>query len=487
MSDSARVALQLFNTRTQRKEVFAPLEAGHARVYCCGPTVYSPQHIGNMRANVFADLLVRALRLQDLRVTHVVNVTDVGHLVDDERERGDDKMEVAARESGRRAADIAAEFTAQWQRDRARLNCTPPTVLCRATEHINEQIEMIQRIEAAGASYLTDDGLYFDVARFPRYAELARLDLARQQSGRRASAQGKRNPQDFALWKRSAPDAARQQEWDSPWGCGFPGWHIECSAMSVKYLGTRFDIHAGGVEHWPVHHTNETAQSETAFAVHPWVNVWLHHDWLLFEGEKISKSSGRAVVLDDLLARGVPPLALRYFFLQAHYRKQQHWNDEACAAATAGYRRLLARTQPLLTVASDADALAAAKCAPLVAQFRAALCDDLNAPRALAVAVGVARDTTLAAPARRALLEEFDRWLGLDLFHAPAHEPEHAADEVSQEVAALLEAREAARAARNFELADSIRAQLDALGVSVEDTPDGPRVHYKPARQSGLP
>ena len=307
----------LFNTRTGEKEPFVPREPGHARVYTCGPTVYSAQHIGNMRPNVFADLLNRALRREGLRVTHVMNITDVGHLTDDDHDAGDDKMEKAARETGRRAEEIAAEYTAQWLADRERLNCTPPEVLCKATEHIAEQIAMIERLEAAGATYAIEDGLYFDVTRYAHYPELARLDLSQQRGGARVEqAEGKRNPQDFALWKFADPAVKRQQEWDSPWGRGFPGWHIECSAMSVKYLGETFDIHTGGVEHLPVHHTNELAQAETALGCRPWVNVWMHHDWIVFDGEKMAKSKGNILVLQDLVDRGIPPLAYRYFLLQ---------------------------------------------------------------------------------------------------------------------------------------------------------------------------
>ena len=221
-------------------------------------------------------------------MTHVINITDVGHLTDD-ADAGEDKMEAAARKTGRRAQDVAAEFTAQWQRDRRRLNCLDPEVLCKASDHIAEQIEMVRTLEAKGVTYRIDDGVYFDVTKFSRYAELAQLDLASQHGASRiGDVAGKRHPADFALWKFAAAGAKRQQEWDSPWGRGFPGWHIECSAMSTKYLGATFDIHTGGVEHLAVHHTNELAQSEVALGVQPWVQIWMHQDWLVFDGEKMS-------------------------------------------------------------------------------------------------------------------------------------------------------------------------------------------------------
>ena len=461
--------LRLFNSRTRSKQALAPLETGHARVYSCGPTVYSAQHIGNMRANVFADLLKRALLAEGLRVTHVINITDVGHLTDD-ADAGEDKMEAAARKTGRRAQDVAAEFTAQWQRDRRRLNCLDPEVLCKASDHIAEQIEMVRTLEAKGVTYRIDDGVYFDVTKFSRYAELAQLDLASQHGASRiGDVVGKRHPADFALWKFAAAGAKRQQEWDSPWGRGFPGWHIECSAMSTKYLGATFDIHTGGVEHLAVHHTNELAQSEVALGVQPWVQIWMHQDWLVFDGEKMSKSKGNTHVLDDLVSLGALPLGFRFFLLQAHYRKQQNVSDEGLLAADRGYRRLLASTVLARAAAGVADA---ARIAPWRARFREAVRDDLNAPRALAEAIDMLRAPNLTPSDQRALLAEFDAWLGLDLLSAEAPAD---ASESDPRIDALLAEREAARKRRDFSASDRIRDQLAAEGVTIVDTPQGPR------------
>jgi cysteinyl-tRNA synthetase len=464
------VELVLYNTRTRRKERFVPLEPGRARVYSCGPTVYSRQHIGNLRPYLFADLLVRALRLAGLAVTHVINVTDVGHLTQDDFDAGEDKMEKAARESGRSAQEIAAEYTRQWLEDRRRLNIADPDVLCRATEHIPQQIEMVRTLERKGYTYRLEDGIYFDTSKFPRYAEFARLDLSSQIGGHRiGEVEGKRHPADFALWKFAPAGVRRQQEWDSPWGRGFPGWHIECSAMSSSYLGERFDIHTGGVEHVKVHHSNEIAQSECALDVHPWVQVWMHEEWIVFEGEKMSKSKGNIYVLQDLVDRGLLALSYRYFFLQAHYRKQQNFNDAAIAAADRGYRRLLAQAAELRHAAGEPDPQAVAV---RRAAFDEAVCDDLNAPRALAVATEVARDESLDPATRRALLLDFDRWLGLDLVTA---DPPVEEQESDPRVDAKVAAREQARARRDFAEADRIRDELLAEGVEIEDTPEGPR------------
>ena len=463
------MTLHLFNTRTRQKEAFEPIEPGHARVYSCGPTVYAPQHLGNLRSNLFADLLKRALLAEGLRVTHVVNVTDVGHLASD-ADTGEDKMERAAARAGKRAAEIAAFYTEQWLRDRRRLGCLEVERLCKATEHIPEQIALAERLEAKGFTYRIEDGLYFDTAKFPGYADFARLDLAGQESGARiGDVAGKRNPADFALWKFAAPGVARQQEWDSPWGRGFPGWHLECSAMSVRYLGTHFDIHTGGVDHIPVHHTNEIAQSECAFDVHPWVNVWMHNEFLDLGGEKVSKSKGHTLVLDDVIARGIAPRVYRYFFLQAHYRQQQSFSWDEMGAAATGYRRLLRAAVAVRDAAGEPGAAEVAAIDALRARFWDAVRDDLNAPRALAVTWEVAR-SELSPQAQRQLLIEFDGWLGLDLAAAVPQDDVQASD---PRIDALVAERWQARKARDFARADAIRAELAAEGVEVEDGADG--------------
>ena len=460
--------LVLYNTLTRTKEPFAPLEPGRVRIYSCGPTVYNRQHLGNLRTYLFPDLLNRTLRYFGYPVRHVINITDVGHLTSD-ADSGDDKMEKAARETQTSAWEIAAKWTAVFRADLAKLHFREPDVWCKATDHIPQQIEMIRALEAKGFIYRTGDGIYFDTAKDPHYGELARLDLAAQAaSGRIEHASEKRNPSDFALWKLSPPSAQRQMEWDSPWGRGFPGWHIECSAMSVEYLGKTFDIHTGGADHIPVHHPNEIAQSENALGVRPWVRYWMHTGWLMFEGEKISKSTGGSVLnLDELIAKGFEPLAFRYFALGGHYRQQLTFSDEAMRGARAAWRRLVRHAAELR---GDASHGGQAEAEALRARFREALADDLNAPRALAVTWEVVRSDALGGREKWSLLREFDAVLALGLAEAKPQ-----VQETDAKIDALVAERDAARAAKDWKRADELRAELRALGIELVDSPQGTR------------
>jgi len=459
----------LYNTRTRKKEAFVPIEEGRVGMYTCGPTVYGPSHIGNLRSQIVPDLLKRFLRSEGFAVTHVVNITDVGHLVSDADE-GEDKMELAAKNAGQTAEQIAGMYTELWHDDRARLHCQPLEHNPKATDHIPEQIELARALEAKGFLYQIEDGIYFDVSKFPRYADLANLDLEGQGAVQRIEkVEGKRHAADFGIWKFAPEGVQRLQEWDSPWGRGFPGWHLECSAMSSKYLGAHFDIHTGGIDLATVHHTNEVAQSECGFGVEPWVNYWVHNEFLDFGGEKMSKSRGNVKSLDDLIERGYDPLAFRYFILQAHYRQQQAFNPEAMEAASTGYRRLVKAVVGVRDVAGDGSAEAQA---PYREKFRAALADDLNAPKAMAVVWEVARNDELAEVDRRDLLLTFDEVLGLDLAHATAEVEEAESD---PRIDALLAERDRARNDKDFATADRIRDELAAEGITIIDSPEGSR------------
>lgn len=461
--------IRLHNTLTHRVEPFRSLEPGFVGIYSCGPTVYSEQHLGNMRPYWFADTLKRMFMREGYRVRHVINITDVGHLTDD-ADAGEDKVEAAARREGLSAWEVAEKWTRVFKEDLKKLNIPEPDVWCKATDHIPDQIELIRELERKGFTYSTSDGVYFDTSRAPRYGELTGVDLGAQRVGERVAGAGeKRNPADFALWKLSPTRGARRQmEWESPWGLGFPGWHIECSAMSSKYLGVPFDVHTGGVDHIPVHHTNEIAQSEAAFGVRPWVRYWLHEEWLLFEGEKISKSSGGVITLSELEAEGIEPLAFRLFLLGAHYRQQQTFTRSAIEGARTAYRRLVRHAVDLRDARDRRGGAAAVEVHRQ--RFRGTLLDDLNTPQALAVLWDVTRSTELGGAEKWELLCEFDSVLGLGLAEARLENVE-----LDAEVEALVRKREAARSAKDFARSDEIRAELARMGIVLEDTKDGTR------------
>ena len=470
--------MSVHNTRSRQVEQVEVQRPGRLGMYTCGPTVYAPQHIGNMRSQVVADLLRRAFTASGLQVDHVINITDVGHLTGDADE-GDDKLELAASRSGETAAEIAATYTAQWARDRARLGCGEPTVLPKATEHIAEMISMVDALEAAGHTYRTDDGIYFDTSTFDHYTDLTGQDLAEMETtGRVEGVELKRHPADFALWKFSPEGVSRQQEWDSPWGVGFPGWHIECSAMSTKYLGDQFDLHTGGVDHIAVHHTNEIAQSECSLHLHPWVPYWVHHEFLKLGADKISKSSGHTLVLSDLIDQGFDPLVFRFFMLQAHYRSQQDFSLDALRSAQAAYDRLRRRAaQARDDAAANGLEPDPAAAQPFRDRFWAAIADDLNTPQALAVAFEVARTADLSSADVYALLVDFDDLLGLDLAGAPSASADDVSlGDVDAAAQALLLERTAAREAKDWARADALRDQLAADGFEIIDTPDGPKL-----------
>lgn len=460
--------IRLFNTLTRRVGVFEPIEPGKVGFYSCGPTVYDYQHIGNMRTYLFTDLLRRVLEAEGYEVRHVINITDVGHLTSDADE-GEDKVEARARLQGRSAWDIAAFYTGVFQEDLRHLQIKEPHVWCRATEHIPQMIALIEEIEGKGFTYRTSDGVYFDTSLLPDYGRLARLDLAGQQAGARIGPNDeKRHPQDFALWKFSPAGEQRQMEWDSPWGRGFPGWHIECSAMAAQYLGVPFDIHSGGVDHIPVHHTNEIAQTRAATG-ELLANWWLHGEFLNARDRKMSKSSGGFVTLQSLIDEGFSPLTYRFLTYQAHYRASLTFSHQAMAAAASALQHLH-QLYAALPAAGPAETEAEADAGSLE-RFRGALRDDLNAPQALAIVWDVAKSTSIAAPSRRATLLAMNDVMPLGL-EAVAAAPPSAAPPPA-EVLALLERRNAARKARDFAAADALRAQITALGYEIRDSAQG--------------
>ncbi|MBI4375528.1 MAG: cysteine--tRNA ligase [Elusimicrobia bacterium] len=460
------MALKLYNTLTRVEEEFKPLSAV-VGLYTCGPTVYNYQHVGNYRTYIFEDLLKRTLKLLGFSVRHVMNITDVGHLVSDADE-GEDKMEVGSAREGKTAWDIAKTYTEAFLEDGVRLRLEPPDVLCKATDHVPEQIELVRRLEAKGFIYRTGDGLYFDTARFPDYGKLAggSQRLAGLQAGARVEANPeKRNPSDFAVWKFSPKGKKRHMEWDSPWGRGFPGWHIECSAMAMKYLGESFDIHCGGIDHVPIHHTNEIAQSEGATGK-PFVRYWLHGEFLLMNTAKMAKSKGGFITLRHLMEKGFDPLDYRYHCLTAHYRKQLDFSWEALESSKTARRRLRE-----LALAFKKEPAKPA-CADDETAFRRALEDDLNVPGALASVWEGLRRQDIPAGAKAALLRMAEDLFRLGLFD----EAEQALD---GELERLLHEREQARRSKDFSRSDELRRELERRGLLVEDTAQGQRWRRK--------
>lgn len=491
--------LKVLNTLSGKKEPFKPITPGRAGIYTCGPTVYDAPHIGNLRAYIFSDILRRTLEYLDYEVKQVINITDVGHLVSDENE-GEDKLEKGARTAGKNVFDIAEEYERLFWEDTAKLNIVPPTEKPRATRHIKEQLRMIKTLAEKGFTYEISDGIYFDTSKLSDYGKLSGQKLGEKEAGARVEIrEEKRHPADFALWKFCAGENINHaMRWDFESGrdlsaelhlteeenrkrkIGFPGWHIECSAMSVKYLGERFDIHTGGVDHIPVHHENEIAQSEAVFG-HPFVNYWMHNEFILVDGGKMSKSIGNTYTLHDLENKwGISPLVFRYFCLGAHYRSKLNFTEEAIKAAQNGYLRLLVRLMELrqTLVSPVDDSGQKVKKDAYENLFKEAMEDDLNTPKALSVVFELLRDDGLSAESKIDLAGKFDRVLGLDLMEESQKKYIRTAidEKLDSQAIELLGEREEARKTRNFTRADEIRDKLASLGYLVEDTPEGSRL-----------
>jgi len=465
--------VRLYNTLTRRVDPLVPVTPGRVTIYTCGSTVYRYAHIGNLRTYLFGDLLRRTLEYLGYEVLYVKNITDVGHLRNDETDTGEDRMLIAALEEGKSPIEIAEFYTAAWMEDEKLLNIGPPDVLPKATDHIAEMLTLTQTLLDKELAYEVDGTVYFDVSAFHGYGKLSGQKVAATRAGFRVEVEGdKRNAADFALWKKA--DAGRLMSWPSPWGEGFPGWHIECSAMSMKYLGERFDIHTGGIDLKFPHHEDEIAQSEGVTG-HQVVNTWMHGEFLTLADAKMAKSAGNIIRVSELPSKGFQPLDFRYLALTAHYRSKLDFTHAAMEGAAAGLRRLrraVAGGADIVGGAPDLAAevdLSAEPTAGYRARFIEAISDDLAMPAAVAVAHAVAGADDLAPAQKRALLLDFDRVLGLSL-DAPA-EPE--AGELPAGAAELLEARAAARAAKDWAESDRLRDELAAMGVEVRDTPQG--------------
>ncbi|MCR5217209.1 cysteine--tRNA ligase [Treponema sp.] len=506
------MALRLYNTMGRTMQEFKPRTEGFVGFYGCGPTVYNYAHIGNLRAYVFLDTLDKTLTFLGYDIKHVMNITDVGHLTGD-GDDGEDKMVKTAEERHQSVLEIAKFYTDAFMSDIDALNIRHPDVICKATEHINEMIELIKELEANGHTYMAGGNLYYDISTYPDYGKLAQLDLdeLKAGAGRRKVVvvdENKRNPSDFVLWFTKSKFEDQAMTWDSPWGRGYPGWHIECSAMSMKYLGKHFDIHTGGIDHVPVHHTNEIAQAEGSFdqaerAKGPWVNFWLHNEFLVIEGgNKMSKSKGNFLRLQSLLDKGYSALDYRFFLLGAHYRKQVYFSWDAMDGAKNSRTALVSRIAKLAQTAGGEKSLEAGKtyakgqaskteglsqkAVQYMEKFRAALENDLATPVALSTIQKVVKDGSLDPNEALELVRRMDSVIGLKLAESAVEAlkkmeeeaknsmPDHSGDPEAQEIDALVAERTMAKKNKDFARADEIRNILTERGITIIDTPNGP-------------
>lgn len=456
--------MRFYNTLTRKKGEFEPMDPAEVKLYTCGPTVYNYAHIGNLRTYVFEDLLRRALELEGYVVNHVMNITDVGHLTSDADE-GEDKMKKGAEREKKTVWQIAEFYTQAFLEDALRLNLLHPTTVCKATDHITEMIAQIQAIEANGLTYTAKNGnVYFDTGKLADYGKLAQLEKQQLQAGARIEVdENKKNPHDFALWFVKSKFGDQDMQWNSPWGRGFPGWHIECSAMSSRYLGRQFDIHCGGIDHIPVHHTNEIAQSEGAGSPKPWVRVWMHGNFLVIgDKEKMAKSGENFLTLQALMNKGYDPLDYRYFCLQAHYRKELAFSWEALDSAKTGRRKLHQKVQALGEASGNVHQ-------KTLDEFEEAIGDDLNIPQALAICWTLLENANVKNEDKLATMLQADRVLGLRL-DAPVR------FEVPEEVSQLLLARNKAREKKDWKKSDELRDKIGELGFDVHDLASGSEV-----------
>jgi cysteinyl-tRNA synthetase len=449
--------IKLYNTLTKKKETFKPINPREIGIYSCGPTVYWYQHIGNLRTYIFSDLLKRTLAFNGFKVKHVINVTDVGHLTSD-ADTGEDKMEKAVKREGKTANEIANHYLKVFRDDFKKLNIQEPSIWSKATEHIQEQIELIKALEKKGYTYKTSDGIYFDSSKFKEYGKLARLNKEGLKAGKRIDIGEKKHKTDFALWKFSEEKGKRQQEWNSPWGLGFPGWHLECSAMSMKYLGESFDIHTGGQDHIQIHHTNEIAQSEAATGK-KFVNYWMHAAWLLFKGEKVSKSKGGLYTISELEEQGFNALDFRYLCLTTHYKKPLDFTLEKLKTSQESYKRL----KNLISEISDAKI----ENKEYLNDFEKAINDDLNVPKSLQILWKLVRDEK--AKGKLQTIAKMDEVLGLNLLKKEEIK-------IPKNIQELVDKREQARKAKDWKKADEIRNKINSLGYLVEDTDKGQKI-----------
>ena len=474
------MTIRLFNTMTRKIEEFKPLTPGKMGFYSCGPTVYHYAHIGNLRTMIHNDILKRMFTENGYAVHHVMNITDVGHLTSDDADSGDDKMERGAARDHKSVWEIAKFYTDEFLRDFDDLNNIRPTDMPRATDYIAEQIDLVKKLQDLGYTYeIPGDGIYYDTSKFAAYGALTGGSVAGNRAGARVEYNNeKHNPTDFALWKFSPTDQKRQMEWDSPWGIGFPGWHAECSAMSMKLLGNHFDIHTGGEDLSRIHHTNEIAQSEPITGA-PWVSYWVHFSFLVDKsGEKMSKSNGEFLGLDVIRKRGYDTMVYRYLILLGHYQTQLAFSWDAMDAAANGYKNIVRRVVEILAD-TDPGALVESTFNEWHDRILNPVSDNMKTAESLVQVQELLRDKSINASTKIALFEFIDRLLGLQFIDRAKKLNDTESETAPAEIIALADARAAAKSARDWARADELRAQIDAAGWSVVDTRDGTKLVKK--------
>lgn len=461
--------MKIYNTLSKKVEEFVPVEKNEVKMYTCGPTVYSYAHIGNLRTYIFEDMLEKTLNLLGYNVKRVMNITDVGHIVSD-ADDGEDKMMVATRKEGKTANEIANFYTNAFMKDLDLLNIKKPEIIEKATNHIDEYIKMIQELLNKGYAYISNGNVYFDISKAPNYYELSGRTEDNNIIGAREDVEEdiyKRNPADFALWMTNSKFANQEQKWNSPFGVGYPGWHIECSCIAMKYLGEKIDIHCGGVDNIFPHHTNEIAQSE-AYTGNKWCNYWVHGEYLNDKTGKMSKSKGDFLTLDLLKSKGYSPLSYRFMCLQSHYRNQLVFSYESLDIAQNAYDKLKNRALKIKNSVVDAQNIELNK--QYMDEFKNALSDDLNTSNALTVLYNCIKNNDLSDNEKLLLIKEFDKVLSLSLLEESVQEIN---EELKLKIEQMIEERNNAKKEKNYDLADKIRNDLSEMGIIIKDTREG--------------
>lgn len=460
------MTLKFYNTLSRKKAEFEPIEKGKVGLYSCGPTVYNFAHIGNLRTYVFNDILRRVLLKNGLKLKHVMNITDVGHLTSDADE-GEDKMLKGAKREKKTVWEVAEFYTEAFFKDMEHLHLEKPEIICKATDHIKEMIELDEKIEANGYAYVADGNLYFDTAKLEDYGKMARLNLEDLREGARVEADAnKKSKTDFVLWFTKSKFDDQEMKWDSPWGKGYPGWHIECAAMSMKYLGDQFDIHTGGIDHIPVHHTNEIAEAEAATGKKPWVKYWMHGEFLVIDKGKMAKSGENFITLQTVIDKGYDPLMYKYFCFTAHYRTPLTFSWEALDAAKNAFSRL---KEKVIEIKNDMESKS--KDNSYVSDFLNAVNDDLDMPKAVAILWEVLKDKELGNKEKYDILLEMDEIFGFGM-----NDFEEENVDVPAEITEMADKRLKAKQEKNFEEADKLRDEIASKGYMIEDKPDGYRI-----------